>query len=86
MLLFAFLSISSVRTEDTDETTDSSKKSTTISANNATDEENTKNSTNTILGTWNKITENKEMLQRAFYVLLGVTGIVVVYFIVRAIR
>ncbi|XP_005093484.1 membrane protein FAM174A [Aplysia californica] len=37
-------------------------------------------------GTFKAITDNSGMLFRAMYVLLGVTGIVVVYFVVRALR
>ncbi|XP_013384175.1 membrane protein FAM174 [Lingula anatina] len=35
---------------------------------------------------WKKINENRAMLQRAFYVLLGVTFIVIVYFGIKYIR
>jgi hypothetical protein len=35
---------------------------------------------------WNKVEDNKDMLMRTMYVLLGVTGIVVIYFMVKAIR
>lgn len=35
---------------------------------------------------WDKMANNRDMLFRTMYVLLGVTGIVIVYFIVRAVR
>ena len=35
---------------------------------------------------WDKMANNRDMLFRTMYVLLGVTGIVIIYFIVRAVR
>lgn len=42
---------------------------------------------NTGRGQWlRNIRENRGMLMRTFYVLLGVTGIVVLYFVIKAVR
>lgn len=54
----------------------------TISATNAT---NT-NETKPYVGLYDKMIENKGMLMRAFYVLLAVTSIVVIYFGIKAWR
>ena len=35
---------------------------------------------------WDKMANNRDMLFRTMYVLLGVTGIVIIYFVVKAVR
>ncbi|KAK7475128.1 hypothetical protein BaRGS_00033620 [Batillaria attramentaria] len=39
-----------------------------------------------ITSLWSKVSQNRDMLLRTMYVLFGVTGVVIIYFVVRALR
>lgn len=52
----------------------------------ADNKNNSANATENRLGMMDSIMKNKEMLMRTFYVLLGVSAIVVIYFVARAWR
>lgn len=76
---------SSVHVTDTGPTVTVTLVSTTPCSINDTNNSTCGDNDGTFIGKmWSKI--DKEMLKRAVFVLLGVTGIIVVYFVVKSVR
>ena len=82
VVFLSFLSTSSVDCSSTPSPT--TQPTTTVST--TTLQSNVTTPNNETRGIMETLRENKGMLMRAFYVLIGVTAIVVVYFGVRAWR
>ena len=75
--------ITNVSPHKPDATSESAEKKNCSTGSNDTDCEDKRSF---VTKFWDNVTENREMLKRTMYVLLGVTGVVIVYFVVRTVR